>query len=274
MNTSVFKSDILAGRVALVTGGGSGICREIAHAMGLHGAAVVLIGRREEVVKETAAEFAKAGIKASYFAGDVREPAAMEAAVAHAVKFGGKLDIVVNGAAGNFLCKAEDLSPNGFKSVVDIDLLGTFNVSKAALPALRKSGDAIIINISATLHFLGTQMQAHVMAAKAGIDALTKNFAVEWGPYGIRVCGVAPGIIAGTEGVKRLLPGKRAEAAKEKVPVRDLGAMDDIANACLFLCSRAARYISGETIVVDGGQWLNTEPLIDGIAYKMMRALR
>jgi peroxisomal 2,4-dienoyl-CoA reductase len=175
--------------------------------------------------------------------------------LATAEKFG-KVDIVVNGAAGNFLCKAEDLSPNGFGTVVDIDLKGTFNVCRAAFAQLKENRGQIL-NISATLHYLGTPMQLHVSAAKAGVDALTRNLAVEWGHYGIRVNGIAPGPIADTEGMKRLVPEQVKEKLKKNIPVGRLGRIRDIETTAVFLCSDAASFINGEIVVVDGGQWLS-----------------
>ena len=167
----------------------------------------------------------------------------------------GKIDIVVNGAAGNFLCAADQLSANGFGTVVDIDTKGTFNVCRAAFEELKKS-QGQILNISATLHYLATPMQIHVSAAKAGVDAITRNLSVEWGRHGIRVNGIAPGPIEDTEGIKRLLPPELKEKLIKKIPLQRLGRIADIENAALFLVSDAASYINGVTLVVDGGQWL------------------
>jgi peroxisomal 2,4-dienoyl-CoA reductase len=139
--------------------------------------------------------------------------------------------------------------------VVDIDLKGTFHCSKAALPHLRAHG-GVVLNISATLHYLGTPAQLHVASAKAGVDALTRVLAVEWGPYGIRVNGIAPGPIADTEGVRRLLDDAAKERAEKATPLQRLGLVEDVSNAALFLCSEAASYITGATLVVDGGLWL------------------
>jgi peroxisomal 2,4-dienoyl-CoA reductase len=139
--------------------------------------------------------------------------------------------------------------------VVDIDLKGTFNVSKAALPHLKRQG-GVVLNISATLHYLGTASQLHVSAAKAGVDALTRTLAVEWGGYGIRVNGIAPGPIDGTEGVRRLLEGEKRARAERLNPLGRLGTVDDISEAAIFLCSDAASFINGVTLVVDGGHWL------------------
>ena len=185
--------------VALITGGGTGICRGIALAFARHGCDVAITSRKLEHLEPTVAELRALGVRAVAKVADVRDPAAVNDAVAAVVSELGRLDILINGAAGNFICLAENLSPNGFGTVVDIDLKGTFNVSRAALPHLKAQGGSVI-NISATLPYLGTMGQAHASAAKAGVDSLTRTLAVEWGPYGIRVNGIAPGPIDGTEG--------------------------------------------------------------------------
>jgi peroxisomal 2,4-dienoyl-CoA reductase len=195
------------------------------------------------------------------FAADVRKPDEVEKAIAATVERFGKIDIVVNGAAGNFLCKAEEMSPNGFGTVVDIDLKGSFNVCRAAFEQL-KMHRGQILNISATLHYLGTPMQLHVSAAKAGVDALTRNLAVEWGRYGIRVNAIAPGPIEDTEGMKRLVPEPIKQKLRERVPLGRFGLIKDIENAAVFLCSDAAGYINGTVLVVDGGHWLAANRLI------------
>jgi peroxisomal 2,4-dienoyl-CoA reductase len=259
---SPFRPDLLAGRVALVTGGGSGICHGIARELGRHGAKLALMGRRADVLAEACKSLAADGITAVPVAGDVRDPAAAEAAVAATVAAHGRLDILVNGAAGNFLCPTDKLSPNGFKTVIDIDLNGTFHMSKAALAPLKAAGSAVILNISATLHYQGTPMQAHVMAAKAGIDALSRNLACEWGEFGIRVVTIAPGPIDDTEGMRRLAPLGAGERIAKEIPLRRLGTIADIANAAVFLVSDAAAYVTGEILVVDGGQWLARPPFI------------
>jgi peroxisomal 2,4-dienoyl-CoA reductase len=205
---------------------------------------------------EPAAERIRAsGGEAMAFAADVRNMEEVERAVAACVERFGKLDIVVNGAAGNFLCPAEELSPNGFGTVVDIDLKGTFNVSRASFAELKKNRGQIL-NISATLHYGGTPLQLHVSAAKAGVDALTRNLAVEWGRYGIRVNGIAPGPIEDTEGMKRLVPPDVKERLRRHIPLKRFGLIRDIEQAAVFLCSDAASFINGAILVVDGGNWL------------------
>ncbi len=160
-----------------------------------------------------------------------------------------------------FSSPAEALSPNGFGTVVDIDLKGTFNVCRAAFAQLKEQ-QGQILNISATLHYLGTPLQLHVSAAKAGVDALTRNLAVEWGRYGIRVNGIAPGPIEDTEGMKRLVPEPIKEKLKQNIPLGRFGRISDIEQAALFLCSDAARFINGAILVVDGGQWLSAARMV------------
>ncbi len=266
MTQKIFADGILKGHVALVTGGGTGITGGVARALAEAGASVALVSRKIEHLEPAAAAINKARGsnenmgEAFAIAGDVREYERIEEAVlATAVKFG-KVDIVVNGAAGNFLCKAEDLSPNGFGTVVDIDLKGTFNVCRAAFAQL-KEHRGHILNISATLHYLGTPMQLHVSAAKAGVDALTRNLAVEWGRYGIRVNGIAPGPIEDTEGMSRLVPAPIKEKLRQNIPLGRFGRISDIETAAVFLCSDAASFINGEVVVVDGGQWLSSRLL-------------
>jgi peroxisomal 2,4-dienoyl-CoA reductase len=255
MSETIFVDDVLAGRVVLVTGGGTGITGGVARALAEAGASVSLISRKLEHLQPAADAINDNGGKAMAFAADVRQPEQVEQAVAATVEHFGKLDIVVNGAAGNFLCKAEELSPNGFGTVVDIDLKGTFNVCRAAFAQLKEHRGQIL-NISATLHYLGTPMQLHVSAAKAGVDALTRNLAVEWGRHGIRVNAIAPGPIEDTEGMKRLVPEPIKERLKKTIPLRRFGRIEDIEKAAVFLCSDAASFVNGVVLVVDGGQWL------------------
>ena len=259
--STIFSEDILRGRVAFVTGGGTGITGGVARALSEFGASVALVSRKLDNLQPAAQLINENGGQAIAVAGDVRNPSDVDGAIAKTIEVFGKIDIVVNGAAGNFLCKAEELSPNGFGTVVDIDLKGTFNVCRAAFEQL-KTNQGQILNISATLHYLGTPLQAHVSAAKAGVDALTRNLAVEWGRYGIRVNGIAPCPIEDTEGMKRLVPEPIKEKLKKNIPLGRFGRIADIETAAVFLCSEAASFINGVTLVVDGGQWLAGNRLV------------
>jgi peroxisomal 2,4-dienoyl-CoA reductase len=255
MTDKVFADDILQGKVAFVTGGGTGITGGVARAMAEHGAKMAITSRKEENLAPMRSLIEKEGGECLAVAADVRDYDAVENAIARTVERFGRIDIVVNGAAGNFLCAAEQLSANGFGTVVDIDTKGTFNVCRAAFEELKRSKGQIL-NISATLHYLATPMQIHVSAAKAGVDAITRNLSAEWGRHGIRVNGIAPGPIEDTEGMKRLLPEALKEKITKKIPLRRFGRIRDIENAALFLTSDAAAYINGVTLVVDGGNWL------------------
>jgi 2,4-dienoyl-CoA reductase [(3E)-enoyl-CoA-producing], peroxisomal len=261
MSKKIFSDGILNERVAFVTGGGTGITGGVARALAEAGAGVVLVSRKIEHLQPAADAINEAGGKAFAVAADVRNPEDVEKAISAALQHFGKVDIVVNGAAGNFLCAAEELSPNGFGTVVDIDLKGTFNVCRAAFAELKKNRGQIL-NISATLHYLGTPMQLHVSAAKAGVDALTRNLAVEWGRHGIRVNAIAPGPIGDTEGMKRLVPEPIKEKLRQRIPLGRFGEIADIERAAVFLCSDAASYINGTVLVVDGGHWLAANRLI------------
>jgi peroxisomal 2,4-dienoyl-CoA reductase len=255
MNQTIFAEGVLKGRVAFVTGGGTGITGGVARAMAEAGAGVSLVSRKLEHLQPAADVISESGGKAFAVVADVRHPEEVESAIAATIEHFGKIDIVVNGAAGNFLCSAEELSPNGFGTVVDIDLKGTFNVCRAAFAQLKEHRGQIL-NISATLHYAGTPMQLHVSAAKAGVDALTRNLAVEWGRYGIRVNAIAPGPIEDTEGMKRLVPEPIKERLKKNIPLGRFGKIADIEKAAVFICSDAASFINGNVLVVDGGHWL------------------
>jgi len=258
---SVFAEGLLRGRVAYVTGGGTGITGGVARALSEAGARVALVSRKMEHLEPAAAAINDAGGEALAVAADVRDYAQVERSLAATVERFGRLDIVVNGAAGNFLCPAEELSPNGFGTVVDIDLKGTFNVCRAAVAGL-KQGGGHILNISATLHYLGTPYQLHVSAAKAGVDALTRNLAVEWGRHRIRVNAIAPGPIEDTEGMKRLVPEQVKERLRKNIPLGRFGLIRDIEQAAVFLCSDAASFINGAVLVIDGGHWLASNKMV------------
>lgn len=250
----IFRDNLFAGQAALITGGATGIGLGIAQALAHHGADVSLVSRKAENLAVAAERIrSSTGRRCLALSADVRQPEAIDDVVDRTVGELGRLDIVVNNAAGNFFCPSADLSPNGFGVVLDIDAKGTWHVCRAAYRAWLKDHGGRILNISATLHHGGTPGQLHVAAAKAAVDALTRTLAVEWGPQGIRVNAIAPGPIVDTEGARRLFPGALADRLREAIPSRRLGAIDDIAQLALFVLSDAGVNLNGAIVVSDGG---------------------
>lgn len=250
MSTEISYAD----QHVFVAGGSSGINLGIAKGFAAAGAHVGILSRSQEKIDAAVRDIEQAGRgRAAGFSADVRNVEEVEAALRGAFDAFGPIDVLVSGAAGNFPALAKDLSPNGFKAVVDIDLLGTFNVLRTGLELLRTPG-ASIINISAPQALNPTIAQIHVCAAKAGVDMVTRVLAMEWGALGIRVNSIVPGPIAETEGMRRLAPTSEAlETMARNVPLGRLGAIEDIAAAALLLCSPQAAYITGAVIPVDGG---------------------
>jgi NAD(P)-dependent dehydrogenase (short-subunit alcohol dehydrogenase family) len=250
---TIFRDHLLKDRVAFVTGGGSGIGRRIAERFAEHGAKVVLAGRKPEKLEAAAAAVCAAGGVAAAEPLDVRDYDALEAALKRCYDRFGEIDILLCGAAGNFPAPVTGMSANGFKAVIDIDLLGTFNTCRAAYPHLRKPG-ASVLGISANHASMPIAFQSHVCAAKAGVEMLTRTLALEWGPAGIRANCIAPGPTADTEGMSRLAPTDQARRSIERnIPLGRFGTKDELADLALFLCSEAAAYITGAVYVCDGG---------------------
>jgi NAD(P)-dependent dehydrogenase (short-subunit alcohol dehydrogenase family) len=250
--SGVFRSDLFAGKVAFFTGGTSGIGLGIATRFAELGASVILNGRNQEKLDAAVAELRGQARTASGFAADVRAYADLDAAMDQA----GEFDFLFCAAAGNFPAPALGMSANGFKAVVDIDLLGTFNACRAAHRHLRKPG-ASIVAISANHAEVAYSYQAHVCAAKAGVELLMKTLAIEWGPEGIRVNSIRPGPIDETEGMRRLAPNEEIrQMVARSVPLRRFGRKSEIADLAVFLCSDAAAYITGGVYSCDGGMGL------------------
>ncbi|HMW48752.1 MAG TPA: SDR family oxidoreductase [Marinagarivorans sp.] len=243
------------GQRVLVVGGTSGINRGIARAFAQHGAHVAVVSRSEEKVQDTLAELSQFGNEVAGFTADVREYAPLSEGIKELAEAWGPLHVVVSGAAGNFPALGAQMSPNAFASVVNIDLLGTYHVMRAVYPYLQRPG-ASVLNISAPQAQLPMLAQAHVCAAKAGVEMLTRSLACEWGGEGLRVNAIIPGPIANTEGMARLAPTPELMAAcAQSVPMGRLGEVEDIANAALLLASPLANFITGAIVPVDGG-WL------------------
>ncbi|WP_419162986.1 SDR family oxidoreductase [Candidatus Palauibacter sp.] len=265
---ALFAPAILAGRAAFITGGGSGIGYGIAECLAAAGASVGVFSRNEERVAQAADRLAsKYGVRTLPTVGDVREPAALERAVRETREGLGSVDILINNAAGNFYAPTAELSPNGWRAVVEIDLFGTFHACRAAFPVMAEQGYGRIVSISMTLHYRGWPQMAHATAAKAGVDALTRTLAIEWARHGINVNAVAPGPIP-TEGVRKAFRappsedvdmfGARAGAgfADRFIPAGRLGHPHDIGRMVTYLCSPGGDWITGAILVVDGGESL------------------
>ena len=264
--SGIFQPDVLAGRVALVTGGGTGIGLGIATALASAGADVAIASRKPEHLEPAAEQLRASGAKVSAVEANVREPEAVARMVEQVSQQHGRLDILVNNAAGNFYAPSATLSPNGWRAVVETDLYGTFYCCQAAYPLMKAQGGGRIVSISMTLHYRGWPLMAHATAAKAGVDALTRTLALEWARDRITVNAVAPGPIP-TEGVKKAFtpPGARRPicSAWRSTPARSIplgrwGTPEDIGQMVTYLASPAGDWITGAIMVVDGGAWLGS----------------
>ena len=263
--SSVFRPDLLKGQVVLITGGATGIGFGVAEVLVSLGAHAVLASRKPD---RLSAAVERLGNAASAEQLDVRDAEAVKAVVGRVAATHGRIDLLVNNAAGNFYAPSESLSPNAWRSVVEIDLFGTFFCSQAVAPIMRAAGGGRIVNISMTLHYRGWPQMAHATAAKAGVDALTRTLAVEWAPAKIRVNAIAPGPIP-TEGVRKAFAQPSGgpsvdmvmdEHARRHIPLGRWGAPADIGNMVAYLASPAGDWITGSILVVDGGEWLARNP--------------
>lgn len=249
---SAFREGIFEGRTAFVAGGTSGINLGIAKRLASLGAKVAVVGRNPEKALNAAGEIGHGALGLS---ADVRDYPAIRGALESVASQLGKLDIVVSGAAGNFLAPAMGMSANAFRTVVDIDLNGTFNVFRASYDLLNLPG-ASLIAITAGQAVNAVPLQIHACAAKAGINQAIRVLAMEWGPE-VRVNGISPGPIAGTEGMSRLAPGASADGGhQERIPLKRWGRIEEVAECAVFLCSAAASYVTGTILDCDGGSQL------------------
>ena len=264
----LFAPGILTGRAAFITGGGSGIGYGIAECLAAAGASVGVFSRNEERVSEAAERLAEScGVPTIATVGDVRDPEALRRAVGETRDRLGSIDILINNAAGNFYAPTADLSPNGWRAVVEIDLFGTFHACQAVYPAMAEQGFGRIVSISMTLHYRGWPLMAHATAAKAGVDALTRTLAIEWANHGINVNAVAPGPIP-TEGVRKAFQAPPSDEvdmfgtrtgggfAERFIPAGRLGRTHDIGRMVTYLCSPGGDWVTGQVFVVDGGESL------------------
>jgi len=260
----VFRPDLLAERVALITGGGTGIGLGITQSLAAAGATIVIASRKPEHLTPAAERLRATGARVSTVEVNVREPESVARMMEQVSQQHGRLDILVNNAAGNFYAPTATLSANAWRAVVETDLYGTFYCSQAAYPLMKRGGGGRIVSISMTLHYRGWPLMAHATAAKAGVDALTRTLALEWASDRITVNAVAPGPIP-TEGVKKAFTPPNAEApdlfgmeqyAREKIPLGRWGTPHDIGQMVTYLVSPAGDWITGAIMVVDGGTWL------------------
>jgi NAD(P)-dependent dehydrogenase (short-subunit alcohol dehydrogenase family) len=256
----MFETTLFKDHVAVITGGGTGIGLAIATRLGSLGARIAIASRNAAHLETGCAALGEAGIDALAIQLDVRNPEQVDEMVVRAVKHFGSLDLLVNNAAGNFICRAEDLSPNGWNAVINIVLNGTFYCSRAVgqyMIARRRGG--AIVNVLANYVWTGSPGTIHSAAAKAGVMSMTQTLAVEWARHGIRVNAVAPGPIEASLGAARQLwnTPEAVERITAMIPDGRWGQPEDVAEAVAFLAAPGTRFISGETLTVDGGTWLN-----------------
>ncbi|MGZ4588369.1 MAG: SDR family oxidoreductase [Mycobacteriaceae bacterium] len=254
--TTHLSPELLSGRSVFITGGGSGINLAIANAFASVGADVAICGRTESTLVAAAEQLREHGTRVRTAVADVRDPDALKDAIDGTAAQFGSLDTVVAGAAGNFFAPAESISPKGFRTVVEIDLLGSFHTAHGAFEHLKSSRGSLLF-VSAGQSYLPFAFQSHVGAAKAGVDNLMRNLALEWGHYGIRSNSIVPGPIAGTEGMERLSGPVGEQAWIRAVPLGRFGTAEEIAAMAVVLSSPLAAFVTGAQIIVDGGLGLS-----------------
>ena len=263
----MFDKELLQGKNIIVTGGGTGLGNSMATRFAELGANLVITSRREDIINDAAKELRKSGGKVVAVPCDVRDPDQVEKMVGKTVDKLGSVDILLNNAAGNFISPTENLSPNAFKTVIDIVLNGTFHCTQAAGKIMRKNKSGTILNIVTTYAWTGSGYVVPSACAKAGVLAMTRSLAVEWAKYGIRTVAIAPGPFPTKGAWSRLAPpGMGIEKKmKARVPLKRVGEHIELANLASYLISDQAAYINGEVVTIDGGEWLQGAGEMNGL---------
>jgi len=278
----MFQTGLLKGKSIIITGGGTGLGKSMATRFAELGADLVITSRRQNVIDETAEELRQHGGQVLAVSCDVRDPDQVQHMVDETVKTFGKIDILLNNAAGNFISPTENLSSNAFKTVVDIVLNGTFFCTQAAGKVMRKNKGGVILNIVTTYSWTGSGYVVPSACAKAGVLAMTRSLAVEWAKYGIRTVAIAPGPFPTKGAWSRLAPPGLGikKKMKERIPLKRVGEHIELANLASYLISDQAAYINGEVVTIDGGEWLkgagemNELERIPKAAWKMLQMRR
>jgi NAD(P)-dependent dehydrogenase (short-subunit alcohol dehydrogenase family) len=278
----MFETGLLKGKSIIITGGGTGLGKSMATRFAELGADLIITSRRQNVIDETAEELRQHGGQVLAVSCDVREPDQVQHMVDETVNTFGKIDILLNNAAGNFISPTENLSPNAFKTIVDIVLNGTFFCTQAAGKVMRKNKGGVILNIVTTYSWTGSGYVVPSACAKAGVLAMTRSLAVEWAKYGIRTVAIAPGPFPTKGAWSRLAPPGLGikKKMKERIPLKRVGEHIELANLASYLISDQAAYINGEVVTIDGGEWLkgagemNELERIPKAAWKMLQMRR
>ena len=278
----MFEKDILKNKVVLITGGGTGLGKSMAMRFAELGASLVIASRRKEVISEAASQIKEIGAEALGLQCDVRDTDQVNSMVSDTLNQFNKIDILINNAAGNFISPTEMLSPGGFKAVVDIVLMGTFNCTLAVGKEMIKQKNGNILNIVTTYAWTGSGYVVPSASAKAGVLAMTRSLAVEWAKYNIRTNAIAPGPFMTEGSWKRLAPPglNMKKKLKDRIPLKRFGEHSELANLATYLISDQSGYINGEVVTIDGGEWLkgagqfNDLEKLPKTLWKTMQALR